>query len=114
MYAKGYGIDLKDVKKLIYHSCDNGLCINSEHLWEWTYKDNIQDMIRKGRSNLKGVGLPTDVYVGETCGYTKLTYKDVLEIRADNTTPYRILGERYGITKPHIYAIKKRIIWKHI
>lgn len=90
MYAKAHGIDLKDLRKLVCRCCDNPLCINPEHLWEGTHKDNTQDMIRKGRSNLKGVGLPTDVYVGESCVYTKLTYKDVLEIRADKyySIPY--------------------------
>lgn len=58
--------------------------------------------------------MPTDVYVGETCGYTKLTDKDVLEIRVDNTTSYSRLVERYGVTKPYIYAIKTWLIWTHI
>lgn len=40
----------------ICHSCDNKLCVNPEHLWIGTQKDNIQDCKNKGRlPNLKGI-----------------------------------------------------------
>src|SRR5438445_599289 len=34
---------------LVCHSCDNGLCVNPEHLWIGTPKQNTQDRLRKGR-----------------------------------------------------------------
>lgn len=33
----------------ILHHCDNGLCVNPEHLWLGTQQDNIADCIAKGR-----------------------------------------------------------------
>lgn len=34
---------------LLCHTCDTPRCINPEHLFEGTAKDNTQDMLAKGR-----------------------------------------------------------------
>ena len=34
---------------VICHSCDTPGCCNPEHLWKGTYKQNSQDMAKKGR-----------------------------------------------------------------
>lgn len=37
----------------VLHHCDTPACINPEHLYLGTQKDNIQDMIHKGRRQWK-------------------------------------------------------------
>lgn len=38
----------------VCHTCDNRLCINPDHLFLGTSKDNVQDMINKKRHNFGG------------------------------------------------------------
>src|SRR2546423_15384726 len=40
-------IDPKELE--VCHKCDNTLCINPDHLWLGTHKQNIQDCINKER-----------------------------------------------------------------
>ena len=46
-YFMTYGSFNED--KFVCHKCDNPLCINPEHLFLGTQKDNLQDASRKGR-----------------------------------------------------------------
>jgi len=87
------------------HTCDNGLCIREDHLYEGTQKQNMEDAVNRGR-----------IVVGERHGNSKLTKEDVLDIRkrAENGGNYRLIGRRYGISSQTVSKIVRNIRWKHV
>lgn len=62
----------------VCHSCDNRKCINPEHLWLGTGKDNMQDALRKDRMVISG-GIPFEK--GHTPHNSMLPDSTVLEIK---------------------------------
>lgn len=94
--------DPKDL--FVLHKCDNRRCVNPHHLFLGTSQDNNDDMRAKGRA----------VYVkGEHNGASKLTSKDVLDIRNSNE-PTKVLTQKYGVSGRQIKRIKTRENWRHL
>lgn len=97
-------------KEFLLHKCDNPLCVNVLHLFEGNAKDNVDDMIKKGRNKYIGTK-------GEDTAKAKLTEKQVLEIRKKYIPGIygsRQMHKQYGVTRELIQQILHRKIWKHI
>lgn len=73
----------------VLHRCDNPPCVNLDHLFLGTPKDNMRDMWQKGR----GVSL------------TKLTDAQVEEVRQATGTQASI-GLHYGVSRGHVGNIR--------
>jgi len=85
------------------HTCDHPYCVNPTHLWWGTSRDNIDDMIEKGRS-LKG----------EKNGKSKLTAEQVDEIRREHTGKWgqkTALGKKYNVSSNQIDYIIRGKSW---
>lgn len=90
------------------HSCDNRSCCNPAHLFEGTQKDNIADMIAKGRGNLQNGSAPR----GEDHPHTKLTRAQVDEIRSIKGIRQADIGARFGLTQSAVSKIVRGDSWR--
>ncbi len=98
----------------VLHSCDNGGCVNPEHLFLGTLRDNTQDMVNKGRA--RG-GQQPGVRAGEAHPLAKLTRVQVEEIRRvcvkeDRELGYCPLARRFGVTPNQIRRIVRGERWR--
>ena len=93
----------------VLHRCDNPRCVNVDHLFLGTQKDNIHDMMAKGRMN-------TGDQTGVKNGRAKLTEKQVLEIRKLDPSKIWIsdIARKYGVGWTAIDDIIKRKSWRNI
>lgn len=83
----------------VCHHCDVRLCVNPDHLFLGSHRDNGQDASRKGR-----------LMRGEDHTGTTLTEADVQAIRADNRRQ-RIIAAEYGIKPATVGSIRRRRTW---
>jgi hypothetical protein len=86
----------------VLHECDHPPCMRPDHLFLGTQKDNVEDMINKGRQ-----------LVGEDAGMAKLTEKEVREILADSRSSYE-LAPLYGVCPQNIRRIRAGKTWTHL
>lgn len=89
----------------ICHSCDNRGCVNPAHLFAGTRRQNVDDMLQKSRQAH-----------GQRQGGSKLTDKDVLEIRQLGAKGIRHeeIASKFGVNRALIGYILRGKIWKHL
>lgn len=90
----------------VCHKCDNPGCVNPDHLFIGTHRENMEDMAGKGRSG-------GEKRRGANNTAAKLTASQVLEIR-NSTEPAVLIASNYGVCESTVYLIKSRKIWSHI
>ncbi len=86
---------------LVCHHCDNPKCINPEHLFLGTRKDNTQDMLKKGRDNCWGKGARL------------LTAKQAIEIFNSDELG-GVLADKHNVSATTINNIKRRKHYREI
>lgn len=105
-------------KLFVCHRCDNRKCVNPEHLFLGTNRENMLDAARKGRLSS---GESHSRRKKETCQRgsrhykAKITESDVLEIlekRKSRSAPS--VAAEYGISDGTIYRIEAGKVWTHV
>lgn len=113
---------------IVCHACDNPSCTNPAHLFLGTYKDNSEDMVRKGRyrlgrrDNLRrgadhwSAKHPEKIMRGETHASARLTADQVREIRRLRSEGMTLtaIADRFGINYSMVSMIAQRKRWKSL
>lgn len=98
----------------VCHSCDNPPCVNPAHLFLGTRRDNVDDMVRKGRWYLGGAVRTK----GERINLAKLTASAVVEIRSRCGAGLRgeavRLSRKFGVAPNTIRDVVRGRTWKHV
>lgn len=91
----------------VLHRCDNGKCVNPEHLFLGTHFDNMRDKVSKGRH------APS---IGSKNGCAKLTERDVSTIRSLVAAGYlgQDCAKLWGVSGAAVSLITLRKKWKHV
>lgn len=104
----------------VLHTCDNPACVNPNHLFIGTRKDNNDDMQRKGRkvpggARLKAAGLSGNYERGVEHHNARITPEKVMEIRRlKSVLSYCQLSAKFGLAVGHLHRIVNRKVWKHV
>lgn len=105
----------------VCHKCDNRLCCNPDHLFLGTQKENLQDMVKKGRA-VKAEDSwthkqPERVRRGMTHHTTRISDDDVRHIRArwaQGNISYAELGREMNLSSGAIWNIVNNVTWRHV
>ena len=81
----------------VLHKCDIGWCVNPNNLFLGTYRDNTQDMLRKGRQK------------------NKLDWKKVIFLRSLpilHVSEAKELATKWKVNFNYLYKIRRGTTWR--
>ena len=106
----------------VLHKCDRPVCVNPDHLFAGTAKDNSADCIAKGRNKNPPVmrGMQNNLVkhpelrpMGERHHSSKLTVSDIKKIAKLKGNGV-LIAKQFGISRSLVSQIRTAKIWKHV
>jgi hypothetical protein len=92
----------------VLHRCDNPPCINTDHLFLGTPKDNAVDRTNKGRGGGKKIA-------GVGNGAAKITEQTAVRIKMlKGVLSSHKIAETLGISQPQVCNIMRGDAWSHV
>lgn len=91
----------------VLHRCDVMPCVNPNHLFLGTQKDNVIDCWNKGRHD----PVPNSVRRGLENNNVKLNDEKVMEIRRKPFVPAKEIAKKLGVHWSLIYQIRRGYPW---
>lgn len=89
------------------HKCDNKACVNWDHLYDGTLKDNARDAKERGQ-----LTRPKNPAGGMRNGNSKLTDVEVQFIRENPVLSAVAIAKELGVTKKTVYNIRNGAFWR--
>jgi hypothetical protein len=84
---------------MVLHKCDNPSCVNPDHLWLGTHRENMADAVRKDR-----------VFRGGTV--KKLTAEAVCRLRSGGSVAE--ICREFGVTERYALSVRAGNTWKSL
>lgn len=92
--------------KNVLHKCDLGICVNPDHLFLGTQRDNLQDCAAKRRNGYK-------IFHGENHWKAKFTADEVIQIKSSDLSR-RELAQMFGVSEWTIKHVRSNRSWKKL
>ena len=83
----------------VLHKCDNTSCVNPQHLFLGTQRDNLRDAASKGRTANRAL--------------TEAKVRQILDLAAAGKS-YSFLARKFGVNQSNIGSILRRRTWRHV
>lgn len=108
-YCQHHGLPIDAIKGLVVmHMCDRPPCINPLHLKLGTNRENIDDMMAKGRQ-LKGENNNTAVLTEDAIRTIRALYK-----KHSQDAGAKFFAQMFGVHRRTINQIVLRQTWRHV
>lgn len=95
----------------VLHRCDNRACVNPAHLFLGTHKDNMADMVAKGRL----VSPPPKFgSANHMAAVSEDTVWEIRQVARLGRFSQKQIARSYGLSEMAVSRIIRNLAWKHV